>query len=205
MSKEVTTTLCQPVSSTPTIDKSERQILHYAADYLPRKLRKKFARQPTNKTAQLYKEVRSSWIGDKDDTDVPEGVKEWTKAQDCGGLLYVDGKFYYFMLEVEMVIRPLVNCDTLPQYRDTGMLTTVVEKLKNNENVLVKWRQLVDGKLESSELSEKLLDQVLNSWVVTRGTQAVMSYTFHAKVTKVGNSSRMGTPALRKTLDKFKN
>ena len=43
------------------------------------------------------------------------------------------------------------------------MLTSVVDKLKCNENVLIKWHQVIDRKLDSSVLSEKVLNQVLSS------------------------------------------
>ena len=104
-----------------------------------------------------------------------------------------------------MAIRLLINQKVLSDYKDTSMFESgsVLSKMKQHGNVLLQWQKLIEGKLESSDLSENLFDNVLKSWIITRGTQAVKLFSYHSRLSQSGSASRMGTPAFRKTLDKL--
>ena len=97
--QHVATPMCSPLSSAPALEKGEKEVLYYAAGYIPRKLRNKFGRQTGNRAAQLLREVVTSWIisSNYEEKNLPEDLKGWIKTQDRGGLLHVNGDFYYLI------------------------------------------------------------------------------------------------------------
>ena len=65
------------------------------------------------------------------------------------------------------------------------------------ESIVSSWRELVGNDIDSDELSEGLLDEVLKSWVSACGRQRVCDY-----MNTTTCKAKMGTPAFRKTIDK---
>ena len=181
----------------------EKQVLYYAVGYIPRKIARRLTRSKTTAASVLAHVVRS-WI--RSSKSQPEGdiaeSCEWTLMQDRGGLVQVSQEFFRFMISVEEATAPILNHTTIDSFRDENIIPVVASQLKAMPNVQVAWQGVVADRLQSEELCEALLEEVLKSWVSTKANQAVKLYIFNAKQKKSGSAARMGTPALRKTIDK---
>ena len=183
----------------------EKQVLHYAAGYVPRKLLRRYSRSPNNKAAQLFSDVVQTWVthaDDEDDATLCDAITYWTRLQDRGGLLHCKPEFFHFMKIVEFNVQHILNKDTLPEFAGKDIVTEVGSLIKSNTEVLHAYKKLLKDKITSEELCDILLDQVLTSWIACKARQVTKQYIFKMKQSKTGNMSRMGTPALRKTVDK---
>ena len=199
-------------SPNPELPVHDKQALHYAAGYIPRKLRRKFQRNPGNKSAQLYRSVVETWAkcaeqenpyNASTDPRLTEEVTEWTSTQDRGGLLYCSPEFFAFMKMLEIQFQKLFHVDNIVNFAGKNVVPVLVSKLKGSCSILETFRNLVHHDLSDETLCEGLLDEVLSSWVYTRANRVVKQYIFKLSNTKGHTVSKMGTPALRKTLDKF--
>lgn len=186
------------VNSVVTLE--EQQVLYYAVGYIPLKLLRKYNRFPHNKAAILYKDIVSSWCSAA--SDLPPALTLWITAQDRGGLQHVSAPFYAFLLLVEQEIRRIINKDNLGQFANKCIVTEVITKLKSQQTILSGWYLLTGMTIDSDDLMEGLLDDVLKCWASSKGHQAVRSFVFDQKQKKTGPVARMGLPALRKILDK---
>ena len=195
-------------SSEKPLNKYEKAVLHYAVGYIPRKLLAKFARNKSNRASQLFLEVVKTWAipreydSDGEEITLTEDVTEWSKQIDRGGLIHCSPKFFGFMKVVENNLRVLLNTITFPSFAEQNIVPIVAGKLKCNKQVQEHFKNLIDYCINDAELYEALLDEVLSRWVAIRARQVAKKYTFEIKMSNTKKASRMGTPALRKTLDK---
>lgn len=184
------------------LSKDDKQILHFAIGYTVLKLKRKFQRCSTNnKAAQLYLDVVKSWTADKENSSLTQEVQEWTCSMDRGGLIHCSAEFFQLMKVVEVNLRTHLNTKTIALYAGENIVPIIVGKLKATAPVLDAFRQLVGHQLDSEDLCEGLLDEVLVAWVHCRARRVVENYIFELKAQKKV-FSRKGTPAMRKTLDK---
>lgn len=102
-----------------------------------------------------------------------------------------------------MELRKHGSATHLPLYKNENALPMLISKVKSSSAVQKAWRDLIGDTIDTELLSEALLDDTLQVWCFMRIRQAVQQYIFQKK--QKGNSSigHKGTPALKKTLDKF--
>lgn len=185
----------------------EKQVLHYAAGYVPRKLLRQYSRAPNNKASQLFSDVVSTWVtqaGKSSDNDrvLADPITYWTHLQDRGGLLHCSPDFFHFMKVVEFHVQHTLNRQTLPRFAGKDIVTEVGNTVKAVDEVLCAFKKLLKEQVISEPLCEALLDQVLTCWISCKARQVTKQYVYDMKQARTGNTSRMGTPALRKTIDK---
>lgn len=203
-------------SDSDTLDQSalssdEKAVLHYTIGYIARKLLRKFSRNKGNKASQFFLEVVRKWAEPNDvsptgeeDCVLASEVTAWTAAQDRGGLTHCSPRFYHFMKAVELKVRPILNSKTLSSFAGQNIIPIVAGQVKACEDIKEKFRNLVHHNILDENLCEALLDELIVSWVATKANQALKKYLFdqRSNSTNEGKISRMGTPAMRKTLDK---
>ena len=180
--------------------------MFYAAAYIPKKLRSKFERNHANKAAALYLDIVKTWAHTKAEWEASQSlaydVTQWTVVQDRGGLLYCSTDFYQFMKIVEVEVRSLLNVRTITKFAGENIVPVIVGELKQKATVCRAFRLLIVYDLQTEKLSEGLLDEVLSAWVCSKAKNVVHKYIFSEKQKGRATVSKMGTPALRKTLDK---
>ena len=184
----------------------EKQVLHYAAGYIPRKLLRRYQRSPKNKAAQIYADVVRTWcskdVMDEDGSQLSDPVTYWTRLQDRGGLIHCSAKFFQFMKVLESSVQEILNWKTLPNYAGQDITLAVGGKVKAKADVKLAFQSLIEHALTSDQLCEVLLDQVIVCWVGSKSRQVAKQYIYYLKQSKHGEAARLGTPAFRKTLDK---
>ena len=181
----------------------EKQVLHYASGYIPRKLLRRYRRSPKNKTAQLFADVVRCWISAGNQSrKLTADVTAWTQSCDRGGLYHISVEFFHFMKILEENVEQILHWETLTQFAGQDVILEVGGQLKANDDVTEAFKALMKDSVLSEELSEVLFDQVVMSWVATKARQVVNQYINKRKSTDKGSVSKKGTPALRKTLDK---
>ena len=185
---------------TPTMTKEEEQVIFHICGYIQRKLFRKFNKRQNNKAAVFYLHIVKEWVDlpNENCETVPDSVKAWVNSIDRGGLVHVNNDFYCFIKEVEHCLRPILS-HNFEKYRHIELVTSIVSELKSMECVIEAWRELVGSDIDSNELSEGLMEEVLKCWVSICGCQRVKEYVFKQNE----KMARMGTPAFRKTLDKI--
>lgn len=198
-------------SCTTNLTTEEKQVLHYAAAYIPRKLKRKFLRYPTNKAALLYSNIIANWTYRPDENEslcsqrldgkLAQEVTSWTAAKDRGGLLYCSPCFYNLMKVIEINLQNLVSVDNIDTFSEVNIVPFLVDNLKNTQVVLDAFHRLIQLDV-THESCDGLLDEVLTSWVFIRVNRIVKQFLCKQNQ-KGGVVSKMGTPALRKTLDKY--
>jgi hypothetical protein len=202
-----------PNSETETEEEltlEEKEVLHYAIGYTVLKLTRRYTRMKTNKASQLFLQVLNKWSQDIEESEFGEEtrltkeVTAWTDSQNRGGLIYCSPKFFQFMKLVEVKVRKVLNAKTLPQFAGKNIIPIVVGELKSSPAIQDKFKDLVGFDVLNGDLCEALLDEVLSSWVAAKANQALRKYTFEKRGenSKQSQLSRMGTPAMRKTIDK---
>ena len=185
----------------PAISKDEEQVIYYVSGFIQRKLVQKFnKRKENNKAAQFYFHIVKEWadLDSENCQQVPESVQAWVDSIDRGGLIRVNNNLYCFMREVELCARPMLFVN-FERFRHVELVSSIVGELKSTDSVVSAWRDLIGDVIDCDDVSEGLLDEVLKCWVSACGRQRVKDYIFHAS----DKVARMGTPAFRKTLDKF--
>jgi hypothetical protein len=186
----------------------EKAVLHYASGSILRKLSRRFARGKKNKASELYLDVIKTWSvsnnrssENSELTTLTDKVISWTTIQNRGGLIFCSPRFFQFMKVVEVVVRKELNIETLPNFAGKDIFPVVVGRVKTSRQIQKEFRVLIGYNVLSEKLCEGLLEEVLCCWVAMRARQLTKKYTFNLKMTK-GGASRMGTPSLRKTIDK---
>jgi hypothetical protein len=184
----------------------EKQVLHYSAAYIPRKLLRRYRRSPANKAAQLFEAVVKSWVPketvDVEDAKLCDSVTYWTHLQDRGGLLHCNAKFFQFMKILESHLCKIMNCKTLPKFDNCDIVIVVGGQLKDIPELSTAFQTLVGPHVLSEDLCQALFDQVLTCWITTKARHVTKQYCLKLREAKQGNLTKRGTPALRKTLDK---
>lgn len=107
------------------------------------------------------------------------------------------------MKVLEFHIQEIWNWETLPNFAGKDVISCVGSQVKGNNEVIEAFKTLIAGVLLSDELCDALLDQVRTCWIGSKARQVTKQYICKLKDSKQGNTSRMGTPALRKVLDKY--
>ena len=93
-----------------------------------------------------------------------------------------------------------MNAKTLPMFSGRAIFDTVTAEIKYCPDVQSQFKILVGYDISHDKLCETLLDEILRAWVSSKTNQAVKKYTFDKRTSAA--VARMGTPAMRKTLDK---
>ena len=156
----------------------------------------------------MFKAVVKTWVVNEDDLSCDDMLKlsdpvtYWTRIQDRGALLHVSAEFFQFMKILEEKVREVLNPQTLPNFANCDVVLDVGVRVQSNPDILTSFRSLVEKQLTSEELCHVLLDQVMTSWIASKARLVTNQYIFKLKDAKKGSVSKMGTPALRKTLDK---
>ena len=190
------------------LSSDEKAILHYVIGALARKLVRKYSRRKSNKASQLFLNIVHRWAeplqsSEGADAVLSDSVKSWTLAQDRGSLLYCSAHFFHFMKLVELKTRALLNTNTITSYAGKNIVPTVAGEIKSCSDVKDSFKTLIGSDILNESLCEALMDDVLTSWIAIRAPQAAKQYIYSRRSTgKTGTTCRMGTPALRKTLDK---
>ena len=191
------------------LTKEEKSVLHYTAGFVLRKLKNKYTRIHQNNASQLFLDVLKGWSTPTEGYDFGEEsqladeVTAWTVAQDRGSLIHCAPRFYNFIKCVELRVRIEVNSQKLPVYAGKNIVPIVHERIRTCTAVREAFHNLILHDLSNDQLCEALLDDILVTWIMLKARQAVKKYIFDTKLATPGVASRMGAPALRKTLDKI--
>lgn len=163
---------------------------------------KRFKRSPKNQAACLFLSIVEEWVAPGSD-NLPDDITTWLDMQDRSGLLKINTGFYSFMKESEPELRKHWNVQLLPKYMNQNALPVLMSEVKSSLVVQQARRDLIGDSIENDILSEVLLEDTLQIWTLMRIRQVVQLYIFNCKQKSDTPLSRKGTPALRKTLDKF--
>ena len=185
----------------------EKCVLHYAIGFVARKLMKKYLRTKSNKASQLFLQIVQKWTEPVDSSHegeamLSEEVTAWTAAQDRGSLIHCSPKFFHFMKLVELKTREKVNSKTISSFAGKNIIPIVAGYVKGCPQVQDNFKTLVGFDILNEFLSEALLDDLVMTWTAMKARQASKKFIFDLRTSKEEQVSRMGTPALRKTLDK---
>ena len=184
----------QHASQAKELSKEEQQVLYYASGYIPRKLLRRYqGRKSENKAALIFAKVVGKWVeADEDIEHLPSDITAWVEAQDRGGLMKVNAKFYSYILSVEKELGQFWHVDSLPQYRDIDVIPVFLKRLKGKADILEKWKNLIGDDIESETLAETLLEETIQVWVTMRVKQVVNKYIFFQKDKANPTASRKG-------------
>ena len=116
------------------LTKAEEQALHYAIGYIPRRLLKRFRGVKNNAAAAIYLDVIQSWVQiEPDQIGLESDITE--------------SEFFIFMKSVELGVRTILNIHNLPELRGLEIVHHLIGILKDNEQVVSAWADLVGSSL----------------------------------------------------------
>lgn len=142
----------------------EENTIRYMSGYVTLKLKRKYEKQESSKSAE-YVECLSSLAVGGQESSFYEYTKEWTRLVDRGGLFHVNDSGYLFFRALELKARAI-----LPQHlkNPSGSQDLLIQDLKNDEDIQFFWCTVSTDITDSSD-ADQLLADIMKLWITIRG------------------------------------
>ena len=197
------------------ISPAEEQVIYYVAGYIVFALRKKYISllrsKPHNcsvKAAlQFLDSINTTQSANMSGNSYEEFVRKWTKLVSRGYLIEVNQEMYYFVKQVEIVVRSILNTQFIIQYHGEDLRDIIQKKISDSMIVTESWNSL-SRTISNETLANVLRKQIVVKWIDVRANSFVNTYVqiLKRKINskkidpKTTTLSDVAEPSLRKTL-----
>ena len=152
---------CVESSQHEPLSYQERNVLRYAAGYIPRNLHKKIGHSKRTNSKQLglclMDMIEEDGMGKEDESE------DWLALVDRGGLQHVNTRTYKFMCAVECVVKRVLSRTEKP----SDLRAAMVSLIMSDKAVQREWG--VVSSEWGAEEAQELLKMIVELWVRMRG------------------------------------
>ena len=179
-----------------SMTREEENIVRYASGYVPYSLMKKYEKNVTEKSASFV-ECLSSMAITGEEGSFLEYTTEWVSKVNRGGLFEVNDTTFALFREIELCIRDKLTSILATSSMQPDQKDKLIKTVHEDIDVQFYW-SLLSTDLETSNLAEELLRDIIELWLNIRGFSVAGQWMEVYKHNKSTTTKR--AKSLRKTL-----
>ena len=183
-----------------TMSTEERNIVRYAAGYVPFSLLKKHERH-SSKTSAFFVECLSGMAVNGEESSFLEYTTEWVRKVNRGGLFEVNDTAFSLFCEIELSMRDRLSALLKSSSVETGQKDRLINLVCEDEDVQFYWSML-SLDIDTVHNAALLLKEIVELWLTIRGFSIAGQWLEIYKNNKALTTKK--TKSLRKTLKRAK-
>lgn len=142
------------------LTREEENALHYVAGYVVRKIRNNLEPNSDSSKHNMILCIMEMY---GDEWDKERGTEDWTNLIDRGGLWHINDQAYDLFYVIEQEVRT----HFVPTARALVEMSTLVNAVLNNEDVLFHWSMLAADTADAD--TNKLIKMIVELYSIVKG------------------------------------